>query len=103
MEGRVYAISYIRDRFVEEVNRIAGWQAFESASNFVAVRAPLQRQQLEEFLLQQGIHVKFISVPWEGTWMRVTVGKESEMQLLISAFCDLTQQAEGFPSSRVTV
>ena len=103
MEGRVYAISYIRDRFVEEVNRIPGWQAFESTSNFVAVRAPLQRQQLEEFLLQQGIHVKFISVPWEGTWMRVTVGKENEMQLLISAFSDLTQQAEGFPSSRVTV
>jgi histidinol-phosphate aminotransferase len=79
MESRVLSIRYMRNQFIQAVNRIPGWQAYESASNFTLVRYGLNRDTIIEGLASAGIHVKAVELDRPGTWMRVTIGKEEEM------------------------
>lgn len=85
MESRVFSLRYIRDHFIQEINRLDGWTAYGSASNFVLLQSPLSRESLEALLDSEKICVKFPEIPSSGsTFVRVTVGKEEEMGNLLS-------------------
>ena len=88
MESRVLSLVYIRDRFVETVNGLAGgWFAAPSEGNFVLVRSPQEKSMVQEELRQSGIRVRFFeNLPWEGCWMRVSIGKEEDMRRVVEAF-----------------
>lgn len=89
MESRVYSLRYIRDNFVEQVNRIEGWKAFPSQSNFVLLKGPDNEGHISEALLQNRIELKKVEWPGlGGTCLRVTVGKEEEMTALLRVIQD---------------
>lgn len=92
MESRVLSLRYIRERFVETVNRLpGGWYAAPSEGNFVLVRAPRERVLVEEDMRQAGVRVRFFDdLPWEGCWMRVTIGREEDMRTVVDAFSRMT-------------
>jgi histidinol-phosphate aminotransferase len=84
MESRVYSIRYMRDRFVESMARIPGWDAFPSDGNFVLLRTTAEERFVRSLFERAGIRVKFLSdLPWEGTWLRVTVGHEEDMRAIL--------------------
>ena len=79
MESRVLSIRYMRDQLVQALNRIPGWQAFRSDSNFVLVRSAFPGKVLREQMEEAGIHVKFLDLDAPGNWFRVSVGREEEL------------------------
>lgn len=79
MESRVLSIRYMRDEFIRALNRIPGWRAYESESNFALVRTDFPDASLLEGLAAAGIYVKPVELGEPGTWIRVTIGKEEEM------------------------
>ncbi len=67
MESRVYSIRYMRDRFVESMARIPGWEAFPSDGNFVLLRTTAEERFARSLFERAGIRVKFLNdLPWEG-------------------------------------
>ena len=96
MESRVLSLTYIRDRFVEAVNGLGkGWIAAPSEGNFVLVHTPQDKRLVQEALHQAGIRVKFFDgLPWEGCWMRVTVGKEEDMRRVVESFAGVSAARE---------
>jgi histidinol-phosphate aminotransferase len=84
MESRVYSIRYMRDRFVESMARIPGWEAFPSDGNFVLLRTAAEERFARSLFERAGIRVKFLNdLPWEGTWLRITVGREEDMRAVL--------------------
>lgn len=84
MESRVYSIRYMRDRFVESMARISGWEAFPSDGNFVLVRTSAEERFVRSLFERAGIRVKVLcDLPWEGTWLRVSVGREEDMRAVL--------------------
>jgi histidinol-phosphate aminotransferase len=79
MESRVLSIRYMRDQLVRGINRVRGWRAFESESNFVLVRSPVRNDEVRCRMEEAGIHVKFLELDVPGDWFRVSIGKEDEL------------------------
>lgn len=89
MESRVYSLRYIRNNFVDQVNRIPGWKAFPSQSNFVLIKYSGNNENVDSEFRQNRIQVK--RVAWEDLGQkcfRVTVGKEEEMTALLNVIQD---------------
>ncbi len=89
MERRVASISYTRDRFVEDVNRIPGWRAYPSGGNFVLLKGNRKTGSVIETALLRGLHLKdpepvFSDSGESEGWLRVSVGREEEMGKLLS-------------------
>lgn len=84
MESRVLSIRYMRDQLVQALNRIPGWQAFRSDSNFVLVRSAYPDTFLRDQMREAGIHVKFLELDAPGNWFRVSVGREEELGRFMS-------------------
>lgn len=88
MERRVASISYTRDRFVEDVNRIPGWKAYPSEGNFVLIKGEQKTQTVVQGAALQGLNLKdpgpvFPDSGQSEGWIRVSVGREEEMGKLL--------------------
>lgn len=89
MELRVASISYTRDRFVEDVNRIPGWKAYPGEGNFVLLRGPQDAAAVLKTAAVQGLNLKdpgplFANASLSGGWVRASVGREDDMGRLLS-------------------
>ena len=84
----------VRDCFIGRVNSIYRWRAFASDANFVLVRSPFPWDTVSDFL--EGIYVKRVFYPTKGgnsrCWLRVSVGEESDMDSVITAFLRLQKE-----------
>ncbi len=85
VEGRILTIQYTRDAFIREANRLSRWQAFESAGNFVLLKTDHTPEVLQEAFAQAQVQVRSLNLPWEGTWIRITVGTEEDMQRVLES------------------
>ncbi len=95
MESRVFSLRYIRDHFIQEINRLDGWEAYESEANYVMVTSPWDKTKTETLLTAENIHVRFIEMPGrKETFLRVSIGKEEEMRRFLS----LLEEQEEVPS-----
>ena len=83
VEGRILTLQYTRNAFIREANRLSRWQAFESAGNFVLLKTDHAEELLQEAFAQAQVQVRSLSLPWEGTWIRITVGTEEDMQRVL--------------------
>ncbi len=95
MERLVSSISYTRDRFIEDVNRIPGWVAYPSEGNFVLLRGNQETGSVLKTAAVQGLNLKdpgpvFRNTEAEGCWIRVTIGREEEMSKLLSLLRSLS-------------
>lgn len=91
MESRVSTIKYIRDKFIAAVNMIPGWKAFQSNSNFVLLQSSIDLSLVESSMLNQRIHIKYMKLPgYQGNWMRISVGREEEMSLVLEVLSELS-------------
>ncbi len=91
MESRVSTIRYIRDKFITAVNRISKWRAFPSNSNFVLLQTGINRDLIRQSMENQGIHIKYVDMPtYPGTWLRISVGKEEDMSLILEVLVRLS-------------
>lgn len=83
VRARVNRISYTRDRFIEEVNRLEGWTALRSCANFVLLHSDHSREMIEKTFSKFTIRARFpdmgplAEIP--GSWVRLAVGREDEM------------------------
>lgn len=94
MRARVNTITYTRDRFIEEVKRIPGWTALQSKANFVMLYSKCDRKMTQKTFKKMGIHARFpdmgalSEIP--GSWVRMTVGMEEEMGIVLDALKELS-------------
>ncbi len=84
MESRVLSIRYMRDQLIQVINRIPGWHAYNSDSNFVLVRSDFSKSLLLDQMKEAAIHVKFLDLDSPGNWLRVSIGKEDELGRFVS-------------------
>lgn len=89
MESRVLSIRYLRDQLVKGINRINGWRAFESESNFVLVRSPLPISRVREKMEEACIRLKYLDLEQPGNWFRVSVGREEELGMFMNLLQEL--------------
>lgn len=93
MKSRVYSIRFLRDKFIEEVNEIDSFYAYPSQSNFVLIRSELDRDYIKAFLRDKGIRINLLDLDIDSfTWMRVSIGKEEELNYVIQAFRSIVRQ-----------
>jgi histidinol-phosphate aminotransferase len=85
MDSRVLSIRYMRNQLIRTINRIKGYHAFPSESNFVLVRADIPAEILRGNMEEENIFVKFVQVDAPGNWLRVSIGKEDELGRLVNA------------------
>ena len=84
MESRVFSLRYIRDRFIQQINCLEGWTAYESSANFALVQSPWGQEEMEALFGSEKIRVKFVDFSSsEGTFARITIGTEEEMAQLL--------------------
>lgn len=84
MESRVLSIRYMRDQLIQVINRIPGWHAYNSESNFVLVRFDFPKSHLRDQMEEAAIHVKFLDLDAPGNWVRVSIGREDELGRFVS-------------------
>jgi len=89
MESRVLSIRYLRDQLVKGINRITGWRAFESESNFVLVRSPIPISRVRERMEEACIRLKYLTLEQPGDWFRVSVGREEELGMFMNLLQEL--------------
>ncbi len=95
MESRVFSLRYIRDNFVEQVNRLSGWKAFGSGSNFVLLKGPESCGADCAGFRERGVEVKAIDWPALGhCCFRVSIGKEEEMTALLRLLQEFQEPEE---------
>jgi len=79
MESRVLSIRYMRDQLVQVINRVPGFKAYRSDSNYVLVRFEFPVETLREQMEESGVHVKYLELDAPGNWFRVSIGREDEL------------------------
>lgn len=93
MRARVNSITYTRDRFIEEVNRIPGWKALHSNANFVMLHSQCSQEMIMKTFKKMGIHTRFPDMGGlsgiQGSWVRMSVGMEEEMGVVLEAIREL--------------
>lgn len=91
MDSRVSTIKYIRDKFTSAVNEIPKWRAFPSNSNYVLLQTGIDLSLIRQSMGNQGIHIKYLELPsYPGTWLRISIGKEEDMSLILEILARLT-------------
>lgn len=94
MHARVGGISYTRERFIEEVNRLPGLTALQSNTNFVLLHLKCSKDLVMRTFRKKGVHARFPEmgaleeVP--GTWVRISIGLEEEMKVVLDALKELS-------------
>jgi len=95
MDSRVYSIRYIRDAFVVEVNRVEGWKARSSEGNYLLLESEFPLEEVESVFAKAGLDVKFpVLEGWSGNWVRVTVGREEEMRIVLESCREVAKNAK---------
>jgi histidinol-phosphate aminotransferase len=89
VEGRILTLQYTRDAFIREANRLSRWQAFESSGNFVLLKTDLPEELFQDAFSEARVRVRSLNTPWEGTWIRITVGTEEDMQRVLESMKSL--------------
>lgn len=93
MKSRVYSIRFLRDKFIEEVNEIESFYAYPSQGNFVLIRTELNKDYVCASLKERGIRVNMLELDIKDyTWMRVSIGKEDELNYVIQTFRSMVRQ-----------
>ncbi len=84
-------ISTVRKDFIDEINKMKGIKAFNSAANFIFIHFDgIDVQKLKDYLAENGILVRLWTEGGQLS-MRITVAPKEEMDKtlkLISAFCE---------------
>jgi len=94
MKSRVYSIRFLRDKFIEEVNELESFHAYPSQGNFVLIRTDIDREYMSTFLKEKGIRLNMLELDVDGlTWMRISIGKEDELNYVIQAFRSIVRQS----------
>ncbi len=93
MLARVGGISYTRERFIEEANRVPGVSALQSNANFVLLHLECPKEMVMKAFRKKGVHARFPEMgplkEVSGTWVRITVGLEEEMKVVLDALKEL--------------
>ena len=90
VEGRILTLQYTRNAFIAEANRLARWQAFKSCGNFVLLKTEHDQEMLQKAFSEARVQVRSLeNLPWKGTWVRVTVGTEEDMQRVLESMKSL--------------
>lgn len=98
LESRVMSIVYLRDRIVSAINSgLTLFKARRSQANFVLVETPLDEETILRKAEEKEIKLKVLKNPFDkGSWIRLTVGLEEEME----AFLSMCEELERENSSR---
>ncbi len=75
--------------YIQELNKLDGFKAFESDANFMLVRFPVEHKKvLQDGLKQRGVIVKFLDDPGVTDCIRITIGTRDQNMRVIRAFKD---------------
>ncbi len=81
----VNRIRQTRDRFAGQLER-CGFEVIPSQANFVLCRPRFAHAEaLYRRLLQQRIYVRYFPVPRLDDWLRISIGTEEEMEIMINS------------------
>ena len=80
-----------RDWATVEVTRL-GCRVVPSSANFLFMQTPKAAADLFRGLREKGILVRYFPGPRTGSYLRVTVGTEEEMQSFVTALAELLKQ-----------
>ncbi|HIC99246.1 MAG TPA: histidinol-phosphate transaminase, partial [Pyrodictiaceae archaeon] len=77
-----------RERLFQEINRIDGFKAYESKTNFLLVRTP-ENIDVVELALEQGIRIKRVG-DLPGSYVRISIGLRRANELLLEVLREAT-------------
>lgn len=84
LDERIKSIVDARERLYSMIKRdLPDWQVFPSQGNFILVRLPGSKENAITLLREQHVEIKGFDLPWEGSWARITVGDDEEVDKLI--------------------
>jgi histidinol-phosphate aminotransferase len=79
--------------YIQELNKLAGFKAFESDANFMLLRYPIEHKaELQQGLKERGILVKFLDDPGVTDCIRITIGTRDQNRRVIAAFQEIAEQ-----------
>ncbi|EFC92112.1 aminotransferase class I and II [Dethiosulfovibrio peptidovorans DSM 11002] len=84
LEERIKTIVSTREKFRESLAEMSQWKVLPSEGNFLLVDSPIPGDELISTLRDRHVEVKRFNLPWEGEWIRITVGTDDEMNRLLS-------------------
>ncbi|MEA3283542.1 MAG: histidinol-phosphate transaminase [Synergistota bacterium] len=84
LEERIKTIVSTREKFRESLAGMFRWKVLPSEGNFLLVDSPIPGDELVSLLRDRYVEVKRFSLPWQGDWIRIAVGTDDEMNLLLS-------------------
>lgn len=91
MKSRVDSIRFIRDSFTKQINELPGWNAYQSEANFVLLKYENDKEHLQKVLEENHVKVKYPEIGFHReNWMRVTIGRENEMEKLLKIFSEVS-------------
>lgn len=84
LDERIKSIVDARERLYNRIKRdLPDWQVFPSQGNFLLVRLPGSKENVISLMKDQQVEIKGFDLPWDGSWARITVGKDEEIDKLI--------------------
>jgi histidinol-phosphate aminotransferase len=83
--------------YIQELNKLEGFKAFESDANFMLVRFPVEfKKELQDGLKERRVIVKFLDDPGVTDCIRITIGTRDQNLTVIDAFKEV---AATFPAA----
>lgn len=83
VKSRINSTRQARERLYRFIKDLKGWKVFPGNGNFLLTKSPDNIVNVLGALQSEGIHVKKFSLPWEGDWIRITIGNDNEINRLI--------------------
>lgn len=81
----------VKDQFIKHLDQL-GWSYFESHSNFVLVKTPIDSDKASQFLLEHGFIVRSGSQLGYDNSFRVTIGNEQDMKQLQDVLTNMNDE-----------
>lgn len=73
-----------RDMYLAEFNKMKGFKAYKSYSNFILVKIPVElKEELKKYLSERDMVVKFMAEDGLFNHLRITIGTQDQNKMLI--------------------
>lgn len=84
LDERIKSIVNAREKLYLRIEKnLPDWKAYPSQGNFILVKLPEREKGVLRLLEDNQVDIRGFQLPWSGSWARITVGSDEEIDKLI--------------------